>query len=323
MVARTFYRTAFTALLISMPTITVAQTPNAQASNQPGAATRRAEGARQPGELPEAVEPGRPFPPLTDAAQQRLEQLLAKWETESQGTKLLSCDFTRWHYDLGAAPAGVHATWAQGTIKYAAPDKGLFRVDALKFYKGMKEGKAQYEADTKQFGEYWVCNGAELLEFDRAKEECIIQVLPEAMRGKQILESPLPFVFNLDATKIHDRYWVREVQPPQGKTGVYLIEAWPKRQEDRSQYRFVQIVISAQTFMPDALIMYAPNFHPQNAPIWDHYEFTAVSRNGVIANLQQFTDAFIKARPPANWKVIRQNYGALQQAANPGANPVR
>lgn len=319
------------ALLVAMPTVAFAQTRTQGAATQGAAANQgaaasqaaAANGGRPPGELAPAVQPGQPFPPLSVAAQKRLEQLLEKWEAESQGTKLLSCDFTRWHYDLGAAPAGVHATWAQGAIKYAAPDKGMFRVDTLKFYKGMKEGKASYEADSKQLGEYWVCNGAEVLEFDRSKEECIIQVLPEEMRGQQILESPLPFVFNLDAKKIHDRYWVREVQPPAGKTGVYLIEAWPKRQEDRSQYKFVQIVISAQTFMPDALIMYAPNFDPQTAPIWDHYEFTKVSRNGLVANLQQFTDAFIKARPPSNWKVIRQKFGALQQAANPDANPVR
>lgn len=314
MVARMLRHTALLVCAVMTPSLVLAQAPGRAAA---------AGDQRKAGQVPEAVQPGQPFPPLTAEAQKRLDQLLAKWETESQGTKLLSCDFTRWHYDLGAAPAGVHATWAQGVVKYAAPDKGMFRVDTLKFYKGMKEGKPQYEHDPKQFGEYWVCNGAELLEFDRSKKECTIQVLPPQMRGQQILESPLPFVFNLDAEKIQDRYWVREVQPPANKAGVYLIEAWPKRQEDRSQYRFVQIVINAQTFLPDALIMYAPNFDPQTAPVWDHYEFSEMSRNGLVANLQQFMDGFIKARPPKDWKVIQQNYGALQQASKPGENPVR
>lgn len=314
MVARMLRQTALLVCAVVTPTLVLAQAPG-------GAATDA--GQRKPGEVPEAVQEGQPFAPLTAEAQKRLDQLLAKWETESQGTQLLSCDFTRWHYDLGAAPAGVHATWAQGAVKYAAPDKGMFRVDTLKFYKGMEEGKPTYAQDPKQFGEYWVCNGQQLLEFDRSKKECTIQELPAEMQGQQIFESPLPFVFNLDAEKIQKRYWVREVQPPPGKTGVYLIEAWPKRQEDRSQYRFVQIVISAKTFLPDALIMYAPNFDPQKAPIWDHYEFSEMSRNGVIANLQQFMDGFIKARPPRDWKVIRQNFGALQQASKPGENTVR
>lgn len=67
--------------------------------------------------------------------------------------------------------------------------------------------------------------------------------------------------------------------------------------------------------------MYAPNFDPKNAPVWDHYEFGDMKRNGVVANIQQFTAGFIKVRPPSNWMVIRQIYGAPQQAAVPGPGP--
>lgn len=230
MVVRTLRYAVLLVWACAVPTLVLAQAPTR---------ANAGDGERSPGEVPERVKAGQPFAPLSDEDQKRLDQLLAKWETESQNTKLLSCDFNRWHFDLGAAPAGVAATWARGAVKYAAPDKGMFRVDTLKFYKGMEEGKPTYASDPKQFGEYWVCNGTELLEFDRSKEECTIQELPEQMRGRQILESPLPFVFNLDAKKIQERYWVREVPPPPGKEGVYLIEAWPKRQEDRSQYRFI------------------------------------------------------------------------------------
>ena len=306
MVARMLRHIALLVWTSMVPTLALAQAP--------GFAEAGAGGPR-PGSVREGVQAGQPFAPLSAEAQKRLDQLLAKWEGESQATKLLSCDFNRWHYDVGAAPGGVPATWAKGVVKYAAPDKGMFRVDTLKFYKGMKDGKPTYESDAKQFGEYWVCNGAEVLEFDRSKEECTIQQLPEQMRGQQILESPLPFVFNLDAKKIQERYWVREVPPPPGKAGIYLLEAWPKRQQDRSQYRFVQIAINADTFLPDDLVIYAPNFDPQTAPVWDHYEFTEMKRNGLVANLQQFMDGFIKVSPPRSWKVIREPYGAVQQAS--------
>lgn len=278
----------------------------------------------EPAPAAQVPEANAPFPPITADAQKRLDYILSNWETSSQETKLLSCNFTRWHYDLGSAPAGVHATWAQGSIKYAAPDKGMFRVDVLKAFHGMKENQPVYEADPKNVGEYWVSNGSELLEFDRVRKECKVRVIPTEMRGQKIFESPLPFVFNLKAVEIQQRYWVREVQPPAGKRDVFVIEAWPKHQQDRAQYRFVKIVISASTFLPEALIMYAPNFDPTTAPVWDHYEFNSVSRNGVIANLQQFMDSFIKARPPSDWTVIRENFVAPpQQAATPPPNPVR
>ena len=225
---------------------------------------------------PVPAQTGQPFAPLNAAQQAQLQQLLLAWQQQSQGTRTLDCKFQRWHYDNLAAPTGRHATRADGVIKYAAPDKGVFRVDSLVFYKGEKEGKPVYEPQAGLFGEHWVCNGKQLIEMDRSQKQCKIQDLPADMQGQQIFNSPLPFVFNLDAAEIQRRYWVRQVAAPNDK--IVLIEAWPKRQDDRAQYKMVQIALEKETFLPQALIMYAPNFHAQNAPKWDHYEFVDMKR---------------------------------------------
>ncbi|WP_246112906.1 TIGR03009 domain-containing protein [Allorhodopirellula solitaria] len=248
-----------------------------------------------------------PFAPLDAKAQAQLSAMLHAWETQSKGTKTLECRFQRWHYDLFAAPAGVHATKCQGEIKYAAPDRGLFKVDQKLTFDGMKDEKPQYSEKPGQFGEHWVCNGEELLEFDHSKKECRIQQLPPEMRGKKIFESPLPFVFNLDAKQIVERYWVRQVQAP--KEGMILIEAYPKRQEDRSQYKLVQIALNEKTYMPEALLMYAPNFNIKTAPRWDHYEFVDVKRNSISQGLfDRFMKNFIDEKPPSDWKVFQNSY---------------
>lgn len=261
-----------------------------------------------------------PFPPLAPEANAKLQQLLLAWQQQSQATKTLDCKFQRWHFDPFAAPPKYHATRADGVIKYAAPDKGLFRVDRLVFYGGEIEGKPEYREKPGQFGENWVCNGTQLIEFDRSKEECRIQDLPPEMQGKNIISSPLPFVFNLDAAQIQQRYWIRQVDA--GTPSIVLIEAWPKRQEDRAQYKLVQIALEASTFLPKALIMYAPNFDAKIAPKKDHYEFTDVKRNAIGAGLQQFLGNFIPEKPPSSWKILRDKYVApvdppVQQAANP------
>lgn len=256
---------------------------------------------------------------LSNAEQAELDQLLSAWEQQSTGTKRLEAKFRRWHFDLLAAPAGVHATWAEGVIKYGAPDKGLFRVDHLKFFSGIVEDKPTYKSVDGQFGEHWVCNGEELLEFDRSKKECRIQQLPPELQGKEILESPLPFVFNLNANRIKERYWVRRLEAP---SGVYVIEAHPKRQSDRAQYRFVRIVINDQTFLPQALILYGPNYDPVTSPGYDHYEFTDVERNTIRQGMAAWGRVFIDERPPADWKVIREAFRpagpAQPQIAQPG-----
>ena len=106
-----------------------------------------------------------PFPKLSEAAQAQLQQVLQKWEKQSQSMKTLECRFMRWHYDNFAAPANVPASKAEGIIKYAAPDKGLFRAEQLVFYAGADPQSKNpiFKPQPNQFGEYWVCNGTCLL----------------------------------------------------------------------------------------------------------------------------------------------------------------
>ena len=255
-----------------------------------------------------------PFPPLSPAAKANLQQVLMKWEQQSQAMKTLECRFMRWHYDNFAAPANVPASKAEGIIKYASPDKGLFRTEQLVFFAGLdpQSKKPVFQPQTNQFGEYWVCNGSQLIEFNRSKQECTIQDLPEHMRGKNIVNGPLPFVFNLNAQQIQERYWVRQVASPD--PAIIVVEAWPKVQELRAQYKLVQIALEKATYQPHALLMYAPNFHPKNAPKWDHYEFKDIKRNAVTAGFQQkFLGNFIPDTPPKSWKIIREKL-APQQA---------
>ena len=300
----------------------------AQMNGQPSGQQLQQTAAQQPAN-PGAANPNTknpnaaPFPPLPAAELQRLQQMLMAWEQQSQGTKTLTCKFQRWHYDLFAAPAGIHATKATGEIKYSAPDKGLFRVEDLQFYKGMQEGKPAYGAETGKFGEHWVCNGREVIEFDRSEKKCTIMELPPQMQGTQIFNSPLPFVFNLKADQVQQRYWVREVKSP--KEGMFMIEAWPKRQADRSRYKLVVIALDAKTFLPHALIMYAPNFNAKTQPKWDHYEFADVKRNAIRAGMQNFFKNFIPEKPPSDWEVVREDFigEPEMQATNPQPQPNR
>lgn len=262
----------------------------------------------------------RPFPPLDAAQNERLQKLLSAWEQQSKATKTLTCSFEKWHFDTRGAPAGIHAQKSSGQIKYAKPDQGLFRTDELLFFSGMKEGKPQFAKQDGKFGDYWVCNGREVTEYDGNIKTCTISALPPGMQGQEIFNSPLPFVFNLDAQRIQQRYWVREQKAP--KEGMFLIEAWPKNQADRAQYKLVQIALDDKKFLPTALIMYAPNFNAKTAPMWDVYEFKQVKQNAIGAALQKFMTNFIPKRPPAGWQIVRetlpmQNEAPQRQAEAP------
>jgi TIGR03009 family protein len=267
-----------------------------------------------------------PFGPLAPAAQQQLDQVLENWQNQSQGTKTLDVNFLRFHYDAAAAPSGVPATKAEGIIKYAAPDRGLIKVEQIVFFAGEVAGNPSFKAVPDRFGEHWVCNGKQLIEFDRNQKECRIQDLPPGMQGKNIISSPLPFVFNLDADQLKQRYWVRQTQAP--NPNVILLEVWPKRGEDRAQYKMVQVALEAGTYLPKALVMYAPNFDAKLAPVWDHYEFQSVKRNSLTNGFKDFvTRNFIPEKPPANWKILREEFAAPEslspQQAQGHAGPTR
>ena len=291
------------AALISMTCCVGVQ---AQASAAPGQA---APGQAAPGQ---AARPQAPFGQLTPAETQALHQVLESWQNQSKGTKTLDLSFLRFHYDAQAAPAGTPANKAEGVIRYAAPDRGLIRVDQIVFFAGMTQDNPAFKAFPDKFGEHWVCNGKQLIEFDRNAKECKIQNLPPEMQGKNIISSPLPFVFNLDAAQLLQRYWVRQTQSPTPE--VILLEVWPKRAEDRSQYKMVQVALEARTFLPKALVMYAPNFDPKLAPVWDHYEFKSVKRNSIANGLKDFvTRNFIPQKPPAHWKIVQDDFTPLSQ----------
>jgi hypothetical protein len=74
--------------------------------------------------------------PLTPEQQAALDQLLAAWETRNAAVRTWACTFHKWEYNAWS-PADangerLHFSESTGELKYAAPDKGLFRVKETK-----------------------------------------------------------------------------------------------------------------------------------------------------------------------------------------------
>lgn len=150
--------------------------------------------AQQPS--PPAQRPAAPsFPQLTPQQQAALEQLLAAWETRNASVRTWSCGFHKWEYNAWSPTnAGEQLAFAEssGEIKYAAPDKGLFRVKASKQW---NPETRRYEVRTGEVGEHWVCNGTSIYEFRHTERQLRETKLPPEMQGKAISDGPLPFVF--------------------------------------------------------------------------------------------------------------------------------
>lgn len=274
---------------------------------------------QQPGQpanhqAPVAVAPAMgqtPFPPLAPAYQAFLDRVLSAWEKSTASIDRYQCKFSRWQYDpTKHNDPNVFNTAASGVIRYLNPDKGMFQVEEIKFLKQDPTGKWIHEAIPGQFGEWWICDGQSVHLYDQTQKHAKKYPLPPNMRGAEVFNSPLPFVFGVKAQKVNDRFWIRPLPPPQGPNGqpnenVILLEAYPKFQADAVNYHHVTIYLDSKEILPIAIIIYLPQWTPQS----DHkevFEFRDREINaGLLAKINEavFRQSFIPKEPPKGWTV--------------------
>ena len=140
------------------------------------------------------------------------------------------------------------------------------------------------------------------------------------MRGNQIHLSPLPFLFGVKAQEIKERYWVRPIAPPAGSRDVVL-ETFPKRPDDAGNYSRVQIVLDATDVLPKTLVVFLPNFRPDQ-PHREVYEFTDRDKDWNMLDQMKdklFREEFIPKTLPKDWEIVVEPYLAPQAKGQPVA----
>ena len=288
----------------------------------------------------------RPFPELTAQEQQTIDQILAYWEQETAKIERFSCEFSRWEFDsqapgvqemarqLGRGDVTVAAS--RGVVRFQKPDRGLFKSEVYTKMTGQltKDKQVELKVDPNNSGEWVVCDGNFVWDYDRKEKIRTKLELPPEMQGLGIMNSPLPFLFGVKADEIKARYWVRAISPgtQNGRPvdNKYAVEAFPKYPVDAVNYHHVQIVLDREMFLPELMVLYMPEWSDQ-----------AVNANGVVieprdkrmvyqfanrqtnANIFQklsesiFQRDFIPVDPGAGWKTNEIPYLPAQQPQGP------
>jgi len=284
-----------TALLVSLGLAAEAQ--------QPGASPAAAQS-------PAAAPPVQQPPQLTPEQQAALDQLLAAWETRNAAVRTWSCTFHKWEYNAWSPvdARGERQAFAEssGELKYAAPDKGLFRVKEVKQW---NPETRRLESRGGESGEHWVCNGESIYEFRHTDRQLRETKLPPEMRGKAISDGPLPFVFGARAETLKKRYWMRIITPPNATDQIWL-EALPRFQADAANFSKVELILRSRDLMPFAIQIFKPGGRDQ-----DVYQFDP-NTNLIDKGLDLFRD-FAKPTTPFGYKYILEEVPAGPQAATP------
>lgn len=201
---------------------------------------RRAEPRRPPavGLRPEQP-PAPPFE-LTPEQQAQIDRILVAWERNTSGVRTFECRFVRFQYDEVFHAAGRPMFEDQGEIKYAAPDKALFRV-------------------VGERPEQWICDGRSIFQYDYSKKQVIEYKLPPEMQGSAIADGPIPFLFGAKAESLKRRYFLRVIpEYSQGNHEVW-IQAYPRRQAEAANFHHAEIILSLQTMLPTAMQLHQNN----------------------------------------------------------------
>jgi TIGR03009 family protein len=305
--------------------------PVRQVSDQQPVVRQQGSNVPGPGIVPVPAAPVMPqqpaWFPLAPEQQQWVDQILRYWEQESSKVRTFECKFQRWEYDPVFGPKVEAKTFAEGVIKYAQPDKGLYRIEKLSsFAPPASPGeKPQYIEQDKTFGEHWVCDGKQVFAFNAQLKQLVVTALPPDMQGKAIVDGPLPFLFGAKAETIKARYWIRVL--PKTGNGKFWLEAVPKGRQDAQNFKMIHFVIDEKTFLPEMLQLFAPNYDERTNTSRTTHVFTEVKTQDSNA-LQQlllrgiraidiFHREFYEPKLPFGWKRVVEGDLAAAPAAGP------
>jgi TIGR03009 family protein len=202
------------------------------------------------------VEPPKAPFTLSPDEQAQVDRVLNLWEERNRGIKTFDCRFKRWTYDLVfAAPLPGQPLKPKfvdvGMIRYAAPDRGVYRVETTE-----NDGAMAKVDDAR--AEHWISDGKSIFIFAPNKKQVIEQKLPAELQGKAIADGPLPFVFGAEAKKLKERYWIRLITPPDVKDQIWL-SAYPRFQQDAGNFHHAEFIITTQKMEPYGLKLVQPN----------------------------------------------------------------
>jgi TIGR03009 family protein len=296
----------------------------ADAKRLPAATPRNS----QPAEIAKNVTPRAPFE-LSPAQQKLLDQILAKWELQSDKVKRFECNFRRWEYDKAFGNPNDNSKKSEGTgeIRYKSPDCGAFIVNSLSEF----DPTRKVESPKSEGLDHWVCDGKAIFEYNTAKKQLIERTLAPQLQGKAIADGPLPFIFGAKAEQLKRRYWMRDVTPKDEIGKNIWLEAIPKFQQDAANFQSATVILNESDFMPSALRLFLPG----GASNTD-YQFLDSKVNDPLAPIYDFmrpklslamrTNGWkhvVEKEPADDAKNAQPPVGEAPQAKRPTANSQR
>ncbi len=250
-----------------------AQQPAGKATlrpSQPQAAPPRAGQAAKTGPITQTggqanvgakVEPAKPSRPagedlVVKPISPALRQILDDWEQHSSQIKSLHGKHTRFVYNhVFEVEKRSEGKWYLET-----PDKGRIDLVGIPPQKkevsqkiGKESGKPyRIEADGAQM---WICSGEEIVIVNGDEKTYEVAPLPPQLRGTNIVNGPLPFLFGLKAIDAQKRYELTLLSNGEKSARIQVV---PRFQTDADNYKVAEIILDKGRYLPIAVKLVDP-----------------------------------------------------------------
>lgn len=215
-------------------------------------------------------------PEMSPALVKELDRILEFWSASSEDITRLQGKHFRIVYDT----AFEVEKQSEGEFAYEKADKGRLDITPVEVTPELLAAREQEVAKAKSEGrkpavrvgkngkpytlvmeqpERWSCDGQRVYSMDMEKKEAIVAQLPADMQGKNIMDSPLPFLFGMPPAKAKHRFTIfftnGQFDPKSGKAKLTI---YPRLPQDATNWRQADIILDLKEFLPTAVQLLDP-----------------------------------------------------------------
>ncbi len=215
-----------------------------------------------------------------------LWRVLEFWESHSSGIKRLEGGVVLRTYDKTFKVE----TLGQGQFFYQSPDNGRLdmnpvpkqQIKALIAKRGQPGARVRRDPNGVPYTlesalpEKWVCDGEKLITVREEDKSAEIIALPKELRGQNIMNGPLPFLFGLPPAEAINRFKLKLVKAPTKQEPIAVLTAFPKRRDDQKNWIKATIRLDTRTGLPSAIEL----IHPSETKM-DVYAFAEMKVNPI------------------------------------------
>lgn len=215
-------------------------------------------------------------PEMSPALVKELDRILEFWSASSEDIVRLQGKHFRIVYDT----AFEVEKQSEGEFAYEKADKGRLDITPVEVTPQLIAAREQEVAKAKSEGrrpavrvgkdgkpyaivmeqpERWSCDGQRVYSMDMEKKEAIVAQLPADMQGKNIMDSPLPFLFGMPPEKAKHRFTIFFTNGQfDAKSGRAKLTIYPRLPQDATNWRQADVILDLKEFLPTAVQLLDP-----------------------------------------------------------------